>query len=89
MDTVIGLPQVGRLAPYGKAWYVNPELWGLESSQVESAIHDQEDEDTEGKTLCGLRFAGHLGMQVVEYWPAVSGEVVVTGWKLASSLPTW
>lgn len=33
---------------YGKAWYVNPELWGLDSSQVESVILDQEDDNAAG-----------------------------------------
>lgn len=54
MDVVVGLRQVGR---YGRAWYVNPELWALESSQVESAILDQENDNAEGKNLNGLRFS--------------------------------
>ncbi|CAM9757583.1 unnamed protein product, partial [Pylaiella littoralis] len=40
---------VGRPTQYGKAWYVNPELWGLESSpQVNSAALAEEDDNAEG-----------------------------------------
>ncbi|CAM9350770.1 unnamed protein product [Hapterophycus canaliculatus] len=40
---------VGRATPYGKAWYVNPELWGLESSpQPEHVALDQEKDSAEG-----------------------------------------
>lgn len=52
-----GSRQVSRLTPYGKAWYANPELWGLDSSQVENAILDQEDDNAEGKEMKGLRFS--------------------------------
>lgn len=64
---------MGRLTPYGKAWYVNPELWGLESSQVESAILDQEDDNAEGKTWKRLRFPGHQGVLVLGFYPGETG----------------
>ncbi|CAM9888831.1 unnamed protein product [Ectocarpus sp. 12 AP-2014] len=35
--------------PYGKAWYINPELWGLGSSpQVESEVLGEESDNADG-----------------------------------------
>lgn len=49
---VDGIQQTGRPMQYGKAWYVNPELWGLKSSpRVNSAALDQEDDNAEGENL--------------------------------------
>ncbi|CAM9315300.1 unnamed protein product, partial [Scytosiphon promiscuus] len=40
---------MSHAAPYGTAWYVNPQLWGLKSSpQLENKALDQEKENADG-----------------------------------------
>lgn len=49
---LVGVPQANHRTPYGKAWYINPELWGLGSSpQEDSEVLDQESDKADGGFL--------------------------------------